>query len=245
LSRASGADAVLRYRKRDPFDSIAVRVLRRPYRASRRLVSRYLETLSPLGADTAYRVPRFHLSDTDRRRGDERLADAGLGDSPLLVVAPGAVWETKRWPADRFAGVVGEAAARWDLRPVAIGASVERDLAETVVSAVPGAWNAAGLLSLGESASVIARGRLYVGNDSGPTHIARAVGTPTVAVFGPTDPGQFSFEGHELVYTDLPCSACSFYGGRRCREGHWDCMRSVRSADVLGAMERLLEDRET
>ncbi|MBD3368422.1 MAG: hypothetical protein GF405_09680, partial [Candidatus Eisenbacteria bacterium] len=47
LSRASGADAVLRYRKRDPFDSIAVRVLRRPYRASRRLVSRYLETLSP------------------------------------------------------------------------------------------------------------------------------------------------------------------------------------------------------
>jgi ADP-heptose:LPS heptosyltransferase len=67
-----------------------------------------------------------------------------------------------------------------------------------------------------------------------------ASGTPTVAVFGPTDPGQFDFEGHELVYADLPCSACSFFGSRRCRLGHWRCMRAIPPEVVLAASRRLL-----
>ena len=82
-----------------------------------------------------------------------------------------------------------------------------------------------------------------IGNDSGPTHIAMALGTPTVAIFGPTDPSQFDFEGHELVYADLPCSACSFFGTRRCRLGHWRCMASIPSGEVVAAARRLLDLR--
>jgi ADP-heptose:LPS heptosyltransferase len=89
-------------------------------------------------------------------------------------------------------------------------------------------------------AAVISRARLFVGNDSGPTHMARALGVPTVALFGPTDPGQFDFEGHALVYRDLACSACTFYGSRRCHLGHWDCMTAIGRDDVLEAARSLL-----
>jgi heptosyltransferase-2 len=244
LARAAGAAQVLRYRKREPRDAIRVRLLRRSFRASRRLVERYLEAAAPLGVDTTYRAPVFHLRESDEQRARERLAAAGLGDAPMLVVAPGSVWATKRWPAGRFAEVAAGAFDRWGLVTVALGAAAERDLCESVIADAPCAWNAAGLLSLGESAAVIRRGRVFLGNDSGPTHIARALGTPTVAVFGPTDPGQFSFEGHELLYADLACSACSFYGGRRCREGHWDCMLSISSDDALQAVDRSLAREE-
>jgi ADP-heptose:LPS heptosyltransferase len=89
-------------------------------------------------------------------------------------------------------------------------------------------------------AGLLASSSVAIGNDSGPTHIAMAAGTPTVAIFGPTDPGQFDFDGHELVYADLPCSACSFYGTRRCRLGHWRCMLSIEPARVVASARRLL-----
>jgi len=243
LARAAAPEQVLRYRKRELRDAIRVRLLRRPFRASRRLVERYLDTLAPLGVDVAYRPPRFHSRPSDVERAGERLTEAGLDARALLVVSPGSVWATKRWPEERFSEVVREAAARWGLTPVAIGGGSERDLCDAVVAGIDGAWNAAGLLSLGEAAGVIGRADIFLGNDSGPTHIARAVETPTVAIFGPTDPGQFSFDGHELLYADLPCSACSFYGSRRCRLKHWDCMRSIGVDDALAAIDRLVPSR--
>ena len=241
LCRAAAAERVLRYRKRNRLDGFRVRVLKRPFRAPQRLVVRYLEALEPLGIDGTYRRPRFHVRPSDATRAEERLREAGLLDAPLLVVVPGSVWPTKRWPSDRFAAAVSEAARRWSLTPVALGVSDEHALCDDVVSGVPGSWNAAGLLSLGESAAVVARARVFLGSDSGPTHIARALGRPTVAIFGPTDPGQFSFDGCELLYADLGCSACSFYGGRRCRLGHWDCMRSIDVEAAVAAIGRLVE----
>ncbi len=97
--------------------------------------------------------------------------------------------------------------------------------------------------TLGGTAAIIAGAALYVGNDSGLTHVAAALGTPTVAVFGPTDPGQFDFAGHAVVFADVPCSACSFFGGDSCRLGHWECMRLIRPEDVVRAALGLLAAR--
>jgi ADP-heptose:LPS heptosyltransferase len=126
---------------------------------------------------------------------------------------------------------------------VLLGTRGERELCDEIVRMAGGrAVNAAGETTLGELAAVISNARLFIGNDSGPTHMAMALRVPTVAVFGPTDPGQFDFSGHALVYRDLDCSACSFYGGRRCRLGHWDCIASIGPDEVTGAAERLLEE---
>jgi ADP-heptose:LPS heptosyltransferase len=127
-----------------------------------------------------------------------------------------------------------------------VGSAAERDLCRAVADAAgPAArtTTSAGSATLGGTAAVIAGAALYVGNDSGLTHVAAALGTPTVAVFGPTDPGQFDFVGHAVVFADVPCSACSFFGGDSCRLGHWECMRLIQPEDVLRAALGLLAAR--
>jgi heptosyltransferase-2 len=242
IVRAARAPISTSVRKRERGDWLSVRVLGRPFRARKKLVERYLEALAPLGISAPYAAPRLHVPEADRRRAGAYLASRGL-DRGFAVIAPGAVWATKRWLAEGFARVAG--ALSKDGIPVVLAGSVaERGLCLRVASeAGAPVLVTAGETGLGETAAIIERAALFVGNDSGLMHVAMALDTPTVAVFGPTDPGQFDFTGHALVFADVPCSACSFYGGRRCRLGHWDCMRLVESSDVVRAARALLAAR--
>jgi len=240
LARCVAAGVVTRYRKRARGDAVRVRIGRAAYRADRRLVDRYLDTLSVLGIECVRRRPRFHLDDRDVESAGRLLSEFGLEHGSYAVIVPGSKWPTKTWPADRFAEVASALASEEGLRILVLGSRGESVLAERVASGAPGAVNAAGRTSLGETAALLSGARLAVGNDSGPTHIAMALDTPTVAIFGPTDPSQFDFEGHELAYADLPCSACSFFGTRRCRLGHWLCMRTIPARDVVAAARGLL-----
>jgi len=244
LARASGARLRTAYVKRELRDAFAVRIARRPFRASKRLVERYVESLAPLGIAPAYRRPVFHVAGSDAEWADGYLAGSGLVPHGYVAVVPGSVWPTKRWSAERYAALAARVAARLDLPVVLLGSRDEIELCETVAAgAGSGARVAAGQTTLGQMAALISRATLYVGNDSGPTHIAMAVDTPTVAIFGPTDPGQFDFERHALVYADLECSACSFFGGERCRLGHWDCIGTIGVDDVYAKAGALLERR--
>ncbi len=242
ISRRSGASRVSRYQKRSRGDGFAVRVLHRPYRATKKLVTRYLEALAPLGVPHGYRAPRFHVSPEDARVAEALLAARGLRGGEFAVVVPGSVWATKRWPEDRFASLASRISSELGLRVLVTGGTEEAELCERVAAA-GGASSVAGELGLGATAALLARAGLFVGNDSGPTHVSMALDVPTVAIFGPTDPSQFDFARHALVYADLPCSACSFFGGRRCRLGHWTCMRSIGVEDVMSAARGLMERR--
>lgn len=245
ISARSGAPVRTRYRKREVADAVRVRVLRRPFRASKFLVRRYLDALAPLGIEAPYAPPRLHVSGRDREAAASLRGRLGLSERPLAVVVPGSVWETKRWPAECFAGVAAGLVADHGLGVLLLGTTAEAGLCRAVAErAGAGVEAVAGDTSLGLAAGVIAAARVFVGNDSGPTHMSMALGVPTVAVFGPTDPGQFDFSGHALVYADPECGACSFYGGRACRLGHWDCMRSVTVEDVLSAASGLLRKGE-
>jgi ADP-heptose:LPS heptosyltransferase len=209
-------------------------------------VDRYLAALTKLGIAAPRARPQFRVPGRDAALADGRLAGRGLSAGRFTVVAPGAVWETKRWPAERFAEVVRELSQGEGLPCLLVGSEAERALCDEVAAAAgPGAraGSVAGETTLRQTAALVSRAALFVGNDSGLSHLAMAAGTPTVAVFGPTDPGQFDFEGHAAVYADLSCSACSFYGGRRCRLGHWNCMRLVEPGVVLRAARGLLAAR--
>ncbi len=243
IARRSGAGIVSAYEKRERAVAVRVRFARGSFRASRRLVDRYLGALAPLGVVPEYRRPRFHLGADDRAAAGDLLAGAGLAGAPYAAVVPGSVWATKRWPAERYAVLTRRLAEETGLSVLLLGSAGERTLCEAVRAGFPDAVVAAGTTSLGVMAALISLSRLYVGNDSGPTHVAMALDVPTVAIFGPTDPGQFDFRDHALVYADLPCSACSFYGGERCRLRHWDCMETIAADDVLTAAVGLLESR--
>lgn len=242
LSLCAGARTVTRYEKRDRADAVRVRLGRAPFRARRRLVDRYLDALEPLRIEHGYRRPRLHVAGALAASAERFLGESGLSPKRYAALVPGSKWPTKTWPAERFGEVARALASEAGLPALILGSEDERGLADEVARRAGQAVNAAGRMSLGETAALLAFARLAIGNDSGPTHIAMAAGTPTVAIFGPTDPAQFDFEGHELVYADLPCSACSFFGTRRCRLKHWRCMESIPPEAVVAAARRLLSE---
>lgn len=182
---------------------------------------------------TAARVS-LGLTDLDRRRAAEWLAQQGITGS-FAAIAPGSIWGTKRWPGyDRLVAALPGPV-------VVLGGPEDRPLAEAVVAAAPGrAVNAAGTLSLRTAAAVIERARVLVTNDSAPLHLASAVGTPIVALFGPTVPAfGFGPRGeHDSVIEvpGLPCRPCSSHGPQVCPLGHHRCMTEISVERVMKAV---------
>ena len=143
-------------------------------------VLRFLEVAALVGASPVTLEPRLQVTAADRAEAAQVLPDRG---GPLVVLHPGATDPRRRWPLERLAAV-GAELARKGARLAVIGTAAERDLATHLTGLLDGgAANLAGRLSLGGLAGLLQRATLLVGNDSGPRHLAAAVGTATVAVY--------------------------------------------------------------
>ena len=128
------------------------------------------------------------------------------------------------------------ASSATNARIVVVGAEADRPLAAEIVAATSGsAIDATGKLSLLASAELIGRASLLVTNDSAPLHLASAMNTPTVAIFGPTVPefgfGPLAERSRVAGTTDLGCRPCDRHGPQRCPLGHWRCMREITADD--------------
>lgn len=150
-------------------------------------VLRWLEVAGLAGAAPVDLEPRLTPTDSERRAA----AAALLGDGPRVVLHPGATDPRRHWPTDRFAAVAATLAAR-GVRVVVVGDRSETRLAEAVVSGARGALDAAsaelvtslaGRLDLGGLVGVLAEADVVLANDSGPRHLAQALGTRTVGIF--------------------------------------------------------------
>jgi heptosyltransferase II len=174
----------------------------------------------------------------------ERWLDSHRIAPGFLALAPGSIWGTKRWP------YYAELAARTDRRCVILGGADDIPLADAIVAAAPGrVASAAGALDLRVSAAVISRAGVLVTNDSAPLHLATAVGTPVVALFGPTVPAfGFGPRGRSdvaLGRDGLACRPCSKHGPERCPLGHHRCMRDLSAETVAGAVAAVLSGEES
>ncbi len=164
---------------------------------------------------------------------------AGRPLDSFTAVIPGARWETKRWPAERLAELIDRMHAE-ELPPsVLLGAPADRAFADRVASAcrVP-LVDLAGRTSLRDLSAAITLADLIVCHDSGPMHIAAALGRPLVAIFGPTSPartGPYS-DAARVVSLPLPCAPCH---RRECPLGHHDCLRKLDVAAVLGKVREI------
>ncbi len=144
-------------------------------------VLRWLEVAAAAGAPAVRLEPRLAVTEDDLRRSREALP----GDRPFVAGHPGATEPRRRWRPERLAAV-GDALAGAGARVVLLGSGAERDLTAQVAAAVrhPAQWaDLTGRVDLRGLVGILARADLLVGNDSGPRHLAAAVGTPTVAVF--------------------------------------------------------------
>ena len=155
-------------------------------------------------------------------------AEAVLGDGgPWIGLNPGASYGTaKRWLPERYAAVGDLVARRTGARVAILGGASERALGDTIAAALRApAKNLCGETTLGAMAGVLARMSVVVTNDSGPMHVAAALGVPVVAIFGPTDERETGpvGDGHHIVREPVYCSPC---GLRECPIDH-RCMTRV------------------
>lgn len=199
-------------------------------------VDRNLALMAPLGGwDEA---PRLHVP-VDPAAAERAAALVPPGDGPLVVLAPGSVWPTKRWTAAGFA-IVGRRLALEGARVLAIGGPGDVEVAAHVVALAGGrVTSVAGRTDLATSVALIDRAAVLVGNDSAPMHVAGARGVPVVAVFCATTPalgyGPWG-ERARVVQVDLACRPCARHGGRSCPRRTEDCMRLVEPDGVLAAV---------
>jgi heptosyltransferase II len=229
------------WRKRDFRDTLPVKLALRPYHASMLFADRYHAAVEALvGRPLPKGKLRYFLGPGDLAAADEALRAAGLDPArPLLGLSPGANWATKRWPLERFAGLARRALAR-GLQVAVQGSAAEAPFGSEVARLAPGAADLSGKLDLRALGGFIARCAAFVANDSGPMHMARALGVPTLAFFGSTDPTMFDFRGHEALFAGVPCAPCSFFGRRRCPRGHFRCMLDLDEERAWGALQPLL-----
>jgi lipopolysaccharide heptosyltransferase II len=200
----------------------------------------YDDLLRARGVDPDPDPPRLAIPSAAAERANRALGAAGLGgDRDVVLLAPGAAFGwTKRWPPERFASLADSLTGSGFAVGLAIGPG-EEALASAIAAASTSTLARLGAdLDPVELAAVLARARVVIANDSGPMHLAAAVGTPVVALFGPTDPGRTAPMGAASRILDryVFCSPCFL---TECPYGH-ECMREVTVAMALAVVEELL-----
>jgi len=206
---------------------------------------RYLETVSSWGIEDDGSGLEFVVEEDAKQSVLSRLAEAGMNDSEqIIVLAPGAMHWTKRWPADHFAQV-GDGFNRMQKHVVLVGGEVDREVCGRVERSMTSpVLNLAGRLSIQETAALLEASTLLVTNDTGVMHMGAALGKPVVAVFGPTTHhlGFFPYRTSSIVVErPVYCRPCSFHGTERCPLNHFQCMEQIHSSDVIRAARILLE----
>jgi heptosyltransferase-1 len=166
----------------------------------------------------------------------------GIGRFALLNC--GAAWPNKRWPTERFGHLARWLLERHGLVSVALWGPGEQELADDVVRASQGAAVAAPPTSLADLVAIAGKAELMVSGDTGPTHVASAMGTPVVALFGPTSPDRNGpwVEADQSVSRYATCE-CRYQ--RVCKHGQggqW-CLGTIREAEVREAIDRRLAAR--
>lgn len=181
--------------------------------------------LEPLGKAPEVRAPKIELKPDALRWAEETMPGG-----PWIGLNPGATYgAAKQWYPERFI----ELGRRLGGKIVVVGGPAEAELGERVAKGVDG-LNLAGKTNIPRLAAAIARCKLFVTNDTGPMHVADAVGTPIVAIFGPTDWIETPpyGRGHTIVRHEIECAPCK---KRVCPLGHHDCMKKLDVERVLRA----------
>ncbi|MBN2010375.1 lipopolysaccharide heptosyltransferase II [candidate division KSB1 bacterium] len=204
------------------------------YQKNSHEVERNFAFLTVLNSPIHYTTPVI-LPNTD----DAELVTKWLSEQPFsqentcIAIAPGSVWQTKRWPPEKFIRVIE---MLHNLRPtlqfILIGGEKDEALCDFIQERVEFPLvNAAALFTLRQSAELLKKCTLLLTNDSAPTHLGVAVKIPVITLFGPTIP-EFGFapygKGNQIVeIPDLYCRPCGIHGGKICPEKHFRCMMDI------------------
>ena len=202
------------------------------------VIEKNLTLAAALGADVS--EMRFPLAVPASAALDAvRASRSAVGETPFVVLNPGAAWPNKRWPPGRFGAVAQWLRRERGLRSVVTWGPGDETMATAVVDGAAGAAELAPTTSISDVVAIVRAATLMVSGDTGPVHLAAAVGTPIVGIYGPTDAARNGPWSVDDV-TVSRFTTCSCHHHRRCRVARW-CLEDISVDDVTAAIVRRLE----
>lgn len=211
-----------------------------PHQGIRHEVQRQLDLVRAIGCRAEDERMSLRVGAEARRRVRTRLACIGLDRRrPWCVVHPGATAASRRWPVERFAETVRCLVGDHALQVVLTGTAAERPLVEALrAQAGVAAWSLAGELSLEELAALLAAAPVLLCNNTGPAHLAAAVGAPVVCLYALTNPQHTPWRtAQRVLFHDVVCKYCF---KSQCPQEHHLCLRGVMPQQVVAAVLELL-----
>jgi heptosyltransferase I len=238
LARASGASRVIGF-DRSQLREPAARFFYSETHAApgAHVIQKNLSLLSAIGVES--NEIRFPLAVPDSPIMAEVRERLGLRDGErFALINAGAAWPNKRWPPARFGEVAAALGRTHGLKSVVLWGPGEEALAAEVVSASEGAAVSSPETTIPSLVSLAAEAALMISGDTGPLHIAAAVGTPVVGIYGPTNPERNGpFDPADVTVSRF--AACSCHHQRRCTASNW-CLLDIQVRDVIDAIDRRL-----
>lgn len=206
-----------------------------PSQGIRHEVQRQLDLVATIGCYTDQPRMSLQVRDSDRQHVLHQLQVQGIDrDRPWVVIHPGATAASRRYDPASFAAVARRLVLDANFQVIFTGTETERDLVERIQAQTQVETQAfVGTFNLGEMAALIAIAPLLISNNTGPVHIAAAVGTPVVDLYALTNPQHTPWAvPHRLLYHDVPCKFCY---KSLCPEGHHHCLSLVTPDQVVRA----------
>jgi len=202
-----------------------------------------LKSLDSLGITYPNAIPKVFLNNEDLCFGGKFIKDSAVDARKVLVaIHPGSGGRQKCWPVERFAALMSRLSSDIDAQFLVISGPADDKVVEELRLKIANAFITVNQLPLPYLAAVIARCRLFLGNDSGVTHLAAAVGTPTIALFGPTDPRIWGPRGEKvkIIYKNHPCSPCSPEIRKTCFS--LSCLNQIEIESVVKDIDSILKE---
>jgi heptosyltransferase-2 len=187
------------------------------------------------------RTPELFPSSEDFSYAQGLLRDSGVKDNDKIVgIAPGSIWTTKRWIPERFAEVSDLLIKETSAKVIFLGSKEDEKLCLEIANLMENKpVILAGKTNILQSAAIISKCKVILSGDSAPVHIASAVKTPVVAIFGSTIP-EFGFapygEGHLIIEKKMDCRPCGIHGKDKCPKKHFKCMTEITTSEVFAAL---------
>lgn len=205
---------------------------------NRHMVNVYLYVLEQMKLKVKASFPYLEVKEAVRGEVDRKLANWGIDrKEKLIALNAGGTWPTKRWTTEGFARL-GDVLNRKYGKVLLVGSSADLSIVEDIANRMETKpIFATGKTSLQELAALLARCNLVISNDSGPVHVAAAVGTPTITIFGPSDDTKYRplGEKHQIVKTEIDCRPC---GKHQCPLGHHQCMTKIKVDEIINVIEK-------
>lgn len=243
MCRLAGIPRVLAHCRENPYRLLSDRVPEtEPQSQVRHEVQRQLDLVAAVGSRSENHKLSFHLEPAARERALFALQSAGLDRrADFVLLHPGASAVSRRYPPELFAQAAQAIYENLELPLVFVGDEGELDLIERIRGALAApSCSLAGQLDLATFAAVLERARLLVANNSGPVHLAAALGTPVVDLYALTNPQHAPWlVPHRLLTHDVPCR---WYYRSVCTHEHHSCMRGIapqRVADAAAELSQL------